>query len=533
MRYFAPQKIFRLPAHTGIAYFMAAPQAGNNRPGTASARSTATTMQWPWSDTAKNAFTLHIGCTGAWLQHPRYAPEGLFAAKPEQAADLAQLLLAAPQCPLTVIADDATQELRYDQMPLLRGIDRRRLIVRRVQQHYPDEPFAACIASQRMAEHERLMILHLPIDGVTPRWLRWSAAMPNPPAGTIATTKIAAALLWRLAGNDLAEWTHGFFLTDGGLRHVTLREGHPLLTRQIPLPSRTPQQIAATLQQAVQSAQLYLARHGWREDQSEQIIGVLPPDLLEATRLQLPPAMLLLSPAEVGRWLHLPAGTPDWLQLCRVAAAHYRPSLYPHYLPTERAILQQNMMARCGTAIAASLLLLGFGLAGNEFLNVRQVREQLAVATTESRGIQQAAMTARQQMGDVAIARVRLRQARLLQQDKHAPTPWPFLLAVGKALPDQMRINHLHWEPQPDGSVKAALKLRVLNAAGNKDAVQQEALLRYADFTSGLVRFMPTLEIKTTQMPYALGPHETFNDPSMLQTVAVGEANAELEVRMP
>lgn len=490
-------------------------------------------MRWPWSDTAKNAFTLHIGSTGAWLQHPRYAPEGIFAARPEQAADLAQLLLAAPQCPLTVIADDATQELRYDQMPLLRGIDRRRLIVRRVQQYYPDEPFAACIASQRMSDHERLMILHLPIDGVTPRWLRWGAAMPNPPAGTIATTKIAAAMLWRLAGNDLAEWTHGFFLTEGGLRHVTLREGHPLLTRQIPLPSRTPEQIAATLQQSVQSAQLYLARHGWREDQSEQIIGILPPDLLEPTRLQLPPAMLLLSPAEVGRWLHLPNATPDWLQLSRAAAAHYRSSLYPHYLPAEREVLQQNTIARFGTAIAAGLLLLGFGLTSREFIGVQQVRDQLAVATSEGRSIQQTAAAARQQMGDVAIARVRLRQARLLQQDKQAPTPWPFLLTLGKSLPAGMRINRLHWEPQSDGSVKAALKLRVLNADGSKDAIQQEALLRYADFTSGLVRNMPTLEIKTTQLPYALGPHETFNDPNMLQTVAVGEANAELEVRVP
>ena len=117
----------------------------------------------------REQFTLLVEASGAWLHHPRLAAEGLHAATPDQAADLAHLLLAAPQQPIVVVADDVGQEIRLDSMPLLRGMDRRRLIVRRVQQHFPGAPFAACIATQRDATQEKLMILHLPEAGNAPR----------------------------------------------------------------------------------------------------------------------------------------------------------------------------------------------------------------------------------------------------------------------------------------------------------------------------------------------------------------------------
>lgn len=480
----------------------------------------------------REQFTLLVDASGAWLHHPRLAAEGLHAATPDQAADLAHLLLAAPQQPIVVVADDVGQEIRLDSMPLLRGMDRRRLIVRRVQQHFPGAPFAACIATQRDATQEKLMILHLPEAGNAPRWVRWHTALPNPPGGTLATTRLAATMLWRLAGNDLAEWLHGFFLTPDGWRQVTLHQGQPILTRHIALTTPAPETLAATLQQAVRDAQNYLARFGWREDQSEQIIGVVPPQLLEPTRLQLPPALLLLTPTEVGRWLKLPQPITDWRQLCVTAARHYRATLTPHLLPYESDTLQQHQIAQWGSSIAATLLLGALTLTGYQGIATQTVRAQLASAQADSRSIEQTRQAALHQMGDVARARVRLRQARLLQQD-HAPTPWPLLTAVSKSLPKQVRLNHLQWEVLPAGGVDAVMQVRVLSPEGTKDAVQQDALQRFSLFARALQQELPIATVQTRQVPYALAANQTFNDAAMLQTVAVGEASGELAVRLP
>ncbi|MBP7252666.1 MAG: hypothetical protein KBA75_04190 [Alphaproteobacteria bacterium] len=477
-------------------------------------------------------FTLLVEASGAWLHHPRLAAEGLYAATPDQAADLAHLLLAAPQQSIVVLADDAGQEIRLDAMPLLRGMDRRRLIVRRVQQHFPGAPFAACIATQRDATQEKLMILHLPVEGAAPDWVRWHSALPNPPGGTLATTRLAAAMLWRLAGNELAEWLHGFFLTPDGWRQVTLHQGQPILTRQIPLSTPTPEMLATTLQQALRDAQNFLARFGWREDQSEQIIGVVPQHQLEPTRLQLPPALLLLTSTEVGRWLKLPQPVADWRQLCVAAARHYRATLTPHLLPYESDALQHHRIAQWGTSIAAALLIGALTLTGYEGIATQTVRAQLAAAETDAHSIEQTRQAALHQMGDVARARIRLRQARMLQQD-NAPSPWPLLLALGKSLPEQVRLNHLDWEVLPTGGVNAVMKVRVLSPEGNKDAVQQDALQRFTLFAKDLQLALPVAKVEALQVPYALAAHQTFNDTQMLQTVAVGEASGELAVKLP
>ncbi len=481
---------------------------------------------------SQEQFTLLVEAAGAWLHHPRLAAEGLYAATPEQASDLACLLLAAPQQSIIVIADDAGQEIRLDAMPLLRGMDRRRLIVRRVQQHFPGAPFAACIASQREADQEKLMILHLPVEGNAPRWVRWHAALPNPPGGTLATTRLAATMLWRLAGNELAEWLHGFFLTPDGWRQVTLHQGQPILTRAIALTTPTADNLAATLQQAVRDAQNYLARFGWREDQSEQIIGVVPQPLLEPTRLQLPPALLLLTPVEVGRWLKFPQPVTDWRQLCVAAARHYRATLIPHLLPKESDARQQHQLARWGSSIAATLLIGALTLTGYQGVATQTLRAQLAAAEADAHSIEQTRQAALQQMGDVARARVRLRQARLLQQD-HAPTPWPLLTAVSKTLPEQVRLNQLQWEVMPAGGVNVVMQVRVLSPEGTKDAVQQDAVQRFSLFAKELQQELPVATVQALQVPYALAANQAFTDAAMLQTVAVGEASGELAVRLP
>jgi hypothetical protein len=483
---------------------------------------------------SQDVFTLQVNRAGAWLWHPRLAPIGLSATRPEDATNLAHLILSAPKKPIVLVADDAAQEITLDTIPLLKGMDRRRLIVRRVQHHYPEQPFAACVASKRIANQERISILHLPHDGETAHWLHWLSAFPNPPGGTVATSKIIATILWRIAGNELAEWTHGFFLTESGLRQITLHEGQPVLSRLIPLAHQDAETLAQSLQESVRTAHLYLARHGWRENQPEQVIGIIPPRLLEATRPLLPPAMLLLNPMEAGRWLHCTTPTPDWLSLCAVVAQKYRRTLYPHFLPEERSALYHTRIAQMGWGAAASLLLFAGCLSAYHLLDMQTAQQQLANANTESASIQQAAVTSRAKMGDIAIARSRLRQARLLQQDMHAPTPWPLLTALSKAMPTPILVNSLRWEPQTDGSgTRTTVNLRILNADGSKDAAQQAALQHYAELTESLQQSLPHAQIKTLQVPYSLGAHQTFTDTAMLQTVPVGEATAAFEVRLP
>ncbi len=480
------------------------------------------------------SFTLLVQAEGAWLWHAAHCPQPLFAATPAEARDLGQILLANPRSGVTVVADDAGQSILLDNMPLLSGLDRRQLIVRRVQQHCPDNPFAACIAGQRQAETERLSILHLPTGSATETWLQWLSALPNPPGGTIISTKIAAHLLWRLAGNDLAAWMHGFIVTDHGLRHTVLHDGQPVLTQMLPLADQSAPTIASAIQQATQAAHNYLARHGWREDASEQVVGIVAPAVLDAVKKVLPPAYLMLTPTEVGRWLHCRRDTGDWKQLYAVAAQQFRSALQPLVLPQEAQVLRHGQIAAFGKVAAMFILLSGGLLTGYRGWEYAVARQGLMVAQAEHKSINQAMADSRAAMGDVAKARTRLRQAKLMQTDMASPTPWPLLIALDNSMGQRMRLNELQWEAgNSQVPPRALMKLRLLSPEDDKDSMQQEAVRLYYEFAKDLREKLPGAKLRTLRTPYGLDNNQRFADAAMLQTVATREATAELEVVLP
>ncbi len=481
---------------------------------------------------APDVFCLWVGAEGAQLWHRDLAPEPIFADHPDRAAALAHLLLAKPACRVLVIADDPAQEIRLDLMPLLRGRDRRQLIARRVQQHFPAAAFATCLHGQKQATQERIALFHMPEDGANALWKHWLAALPNPAAGLIPSTRIAARLLEQLAGNERPEWLHGFFLTATGLRHVVLHAGRAVLTLQHPLPSPTGEQIGKIIQQAAQGARQYLARHGWREEQSEQIIGIVPPAVLETARQHLPPEALLLTPAEVGHWLRLPQAIPDMTTLFCFIGQQQQSALSPLLLPVERGFLQQQSYARMGWAVAATLLLTAGLMLGWHGWAYQQAQMDLVAAQAENHQIAQRMQQNRENMGDAALARARARQAQRLRQEQDAPTPWGLLTALGNTMPASLRLQELRWEVAAQGT-RATLALRVLSLAGDKDTQQQNALRLYDDFNAQLQQALPTAQLKTLQTPYALAADQTFSDPHMLQTTASGEAQAQLEVLLP
>lgn len=480
------------------------------------------------------SFTLLVQADGAWLWHAAHCPKPLFAKQASEARELTQILLANPRSGVTVVADDAGQSILLDNMPLLSGLDRRQLIVRRVKQHFPDNQFAACIAGQRQMEVERLSILHLPSGSATETWMQWLAVLPNPPGGTIISTKIAAHLLWRLAGNDLATWMHGFIVTDNGLRHTVLHEGQPVLTLMLPLPDQSAPAVARTMQQALQSAHLHLVPHGWREDASEQVVGIVDASVLSGVRQALPPAYLMLTPAEVGRWLHCRRETSDWRLLYAVTAQQFRSALHPLVLQHELDVLRHGQIAALGKIAAMALLLSGGLLTGYRGWEYATARQGLMVARAEQSSISKEMADSRAAMGDVAKARTRLRQAKLMQTNMASPTPWPLLLALDNSMGQQMRLNELLWEAgNGQANPRALMKLRLLSPENDKDTMQQEAVRLYYKFTKDLRDNLPGAKLSTLRTPYGLDNDQRFADAALLQTAATREATAELEVVLP
>lgn len=479
-------------------------------------------------------FTLSVSAAGARLWHSRLLPEGLAADHPDRAANLAHILLGHPQRAVCVIADDPAQEILLHHIPLLKGSDRRILLQRRLEEHCPAALFAACIANQPLTEQERLSFLHLPTDTVSSQWLHWLAALPNPPGGTIAVTSILASIINRLTSKDATVWTQGLVLTPEGVRQIVLHHRKPLLTRVIPLTAPSAEQLAASLKEAAQQAHHYLARYGWRDNQSEQLIAITPFALQDALRPNLPSDFLLLTAHDVGQWLRCPTPTPDPWSMYAIAARQAGAALQRFYLPDAKRFIQHQAISRWGWAAAAMLLLLCGISTGLEWQNHQHQRDRLSLAATERDGINAALAQTRAMMGDDMQARTRLRHARLLQQATNQTTPWPLLKALATALPPEIRLNELQWEAKgKDNTTHSALGLSMLPTSSDKDIMQQQAVELYATLADTLQKTLPEAKIQRTQTPFALAANQTFSDPAMLQGATANLIAARLEITLP
>jgi hypothetical protein len=481
------------------------------------------------------AFTLLVDATGATLWHRRWLPEGAPAGSPTHATALAHVLLKHARVAVRVVADDAAQDIVLDWLPPLRGRDRRILLARRVAQHCAGALFAACIGARREATQERITLWQLPAGGATAQWLHWLAALPNPAAGTVALPAVLAHGLAKLATQEPTHWLQGFWHTPAGLRHIVLQQNALILTRLLPVPQPTPELLAETMQQAAQTAQQYLARHGWRDGQSEQVIGIMPPALLAPLRGILPASVLLVPPAAMGAWLRCAWPTPEPHSLMAALGQHMPVPTF--FLPAAAHQRRHRAWARWGWAATGALGLVSLYMFAQQGLLLQHARQQFRSATAAGAALQQTLTATRAGLSPQAASRSHWRHVRTVQAAKVAASPWPLLQALGTTLPPTLRLQELRWQAKDGADAPAATAMAVFNLldlTGDKDSQQQIGLQRYQAYLKTLQAALPAATLRTVQAPFALGESQTFTDPAMLATTPpLAAPTARLELALP
>lgn len=480
-------------------------------------------------------FVLYVGDHGAMVWHARHAPQGVRAAHPDRADDLSGLLRRHPRAGVVVLADDAGQELRLDQLPKLGWFDRRALVRRRLQQAFPPPARAACLAVQKRDTGWAASYGHLPDQGGCRIWLRWLETLPNPRRGALLSSAVAAALIVRSGRIAAPEWEHLFITTFAGLRQVTMRHGMPVLTRLIPCADADGGALGKAALQAQVESQNYLARHGWRPDAPSRLIVIAPAAAGAALCDVLPREATVVSPQQVAAALGLTPDCLDGTRLLASACCALRRRLCVLQHAPAQAAQRTRRLRRLGWATAA---LIGLGSAAAAVQNLvawQDARAATQVREVESRHWQHAVAEVRRTLDGNMTLPMRQRQAAMLRAAvlSPAPVPWEMMHVLGRTLPGQIRLGILDWRVGTEGGATTLLTLRLFPAATAKDAAQAESLRLYQDMVTQTAAAMPHAQIKAAQAPYALDAAHPFNDPAMLRLDAAQMPTALLEIREP
>lgn len=479
-------------------------------------------------------FLLHVGATGARLFHPRFLPNPLFACRPDEAQELETVLISRPNLGVTVLANDAAQEFHCEELPRLSFMDRRILIQRRLRQNFPAPSLAACLDSRRGDSGETFVMAHWPSYAPAFAWLRWLDALPNPQEGAILCGEVAAAIACKLVRQRSA-WLHGIFATVDGLRYVALRRGLPVLTRLVPLTEQDDKAaIADTLRQVLYQGRQYLARHGWRANDPESLVAIMPALDDEELQFALPETSLVLTPDAAARRLRFEP-CANGTELLAAYARKYKRRFCRLVQPEKIRARREHVIARVGWGVATASFVTLMAMSGTEFYDWRLAERGMAALKAQETQIRSSITALEQGLSGTMSPRLRLRQTQTLRLtiQKTMAEPWALIGGLQRALPPQIRLDEFTWQTDGGAGAVANLHLRFRQQAEDKDVAQKEALELYQALTAQLRIALPAMTVTALQAPYALDAAHSFTDTAMLETRPPSSASAVLEIRQP
>lgn len=193
----------------------------------------------------------------------------------------------ASHCLLVNISDE--QHIR-ENIPLLRGADRRSLIARRAARHFRADLPSTSISLGRESgspPREQLVIAALTDSTKLDPWLRPLQALGTPCDGIYSLSQQGPALLGRLksdASNCLLLMQCG-----KSIRESYLRNGQLIFSRQRPLSSESPREIAECFcQEALKLEQYLLSQREITQDQALKVYMLLHPDAIACCNASWP-----------------------------------------------------------------------------------------------------------------------------------------------------------------------------------------------------------------------------------------------------
>jgi len=479
------------------------------------------------------SFILLIGDDGALLLPPassRGLPLFAEGHGDEQAQPLLDALHAKPFVPVLLLADTLAQELRYDTLPRLSYFDRRKLLARRLRQHFPDPTTAThgqLTAALQLKKNAALFFC-LHDGGPVTDWMRRLDSLPNVFRG-VALLPLEGAGLFRTLAPDAAKgWSMLLSLhRTGGFRQIVTHDGELVFTRLTPPlpPASNPSYTISMLTLDIQATVDYLARHGLAADAVLRLVALLPKNLHEALRtLQAPIELVdVMTPRQAARQLRLAFLPESSDPACDAVFAGWVSKvrrLRILLMPTDKKRARTTAtIKKLGTWVALVLWGVAFftlGIDGHDFYRVVQAQHRLLqeVAALETQFSQEHSMLA-----PVTEPLGRLRQAVARQRLFTSPAlaPWSLFDTLNNNIGTEARVTQLDWRYDSAQEKKETLRVELhltpmTSSSGPPASVPQAVVQHLEQMAQRLRAALPGYVLSISRYPFLVKSDETLSN---------------------
>jgi hypothetical protein len=465
-------------------------------------------------------------------------PEARFAANEVGLSAFREHLRGSRGALFAVLADVPGEDFHEDQIPFLRGEDRKAVLARRLAQRYRDTRLAAALSLGYVAgerRNERLLLASFTnTQQITP-WLDALEDAGAKLAGVYSVPLLAPALAGALGGKT----GHCFLVTAdrAGLRQSFIEDGRLRFARLEATVERSPGTLAAFVRSETQRLAQYLMtlRALPREGRPVQVLVVCPPGEREVFQ------KTLVSDARLSFQAIDAAHAARSIRLAKLPDAGGAEALYLHLCakraPTEQFAsredrrrfhvwqLQRGIVAAGALGFAACAL-----YAGATWLAAASLRSDAARLQREA-GLtaeEHARITAAFPVTETTTENMRAAVSGFQRIAAATATPEPSLVHVSKVLErfPHIELEGLVWKTgQPEGDAKppanqaerpkpnASTESVVLELSGRVQATQKNdyrgITLQVQQFAEALVEASDYRKVKV-QLPFDVTPEGTL-----------------------
>ncbi|MBY0429613.1 MAG: hypothetical protein K2Q10_00325 [Rhodospirillales bacterium] len=270
---------------------------------------------------SKKKFVLVIGDEGAVLTliQGRTIKDAWFASRDEGPQALLGTLDEDRSAPLLVLCDVLEQMYREETLPPTSFIDRPKVVRRRLDLAFPNEPIKAALP--KLGTKAQWMMTSLPNTPVMAPWLQAIEVLERRVVGFCLLPMESLEMI-RLLGARTTDPASGKYWRSmisqhitGGFRLIFAQRDQMVVTRltQRPPEDASAEEIAQSIEREFRSTISYVKRMGYAESDPLDLVVITSNPIREALRkLTLPASEItVLTPQEAGETLGFPCIAPN------------------------------------------------------------------------------------------------------------------------------------------------------------------------------------------------------------------------------
>lgn len=349
----------------------------------------------------------------------------------------------------------AEESIVADCIPRLRGREREQLIARRAERHCP-QPAMYCAVPARTDKRDRqnecLLFSALPENTRLRAWLEILKTREIALSGAYSPTQLSTALLARLGVSPVG---HKLLLSriGSGLRVSHLHHGQTVFTRQIPLET-TPTPANTFVSEALTLRQYLLAQHKIEHDAPLPTLVLCHPEtvtpILELARSA---NGLLFQTFTVESSLSFPESIGEQSEILFLKLlAQRRPK--QQFAPASHCTrFREIALRRTALGIGASLCIAGTAYAAGNFLEIRDMEDEIRQQEAATALLQQHEQKLNEHLRELAVSPEKLpgmlgQYAELVLQKENLATLLRQLSGTLEGF-DPIELDTLEWRAAP------------------------------------------------------------------------------------